>query len=101
MITNKILVFCVSVDMLVSQANRLFGHQTPVERKARMKNIISKPSPEHIATVFGCTIDQARAGLRSSAVAIRRLSKRDLERWGKTRSQANAIAGDYERRADR
>ena len=57
-----------------------------------------KPTPATIALIFGCTKQQAAAGLRRNANSMRKYTANDLRRMGKTRKQVNAMADDYETR---
>jgi len=59
----------------------------------------TKYTPEIVAKTLGCTVEQAKDGLKRSAAGVRALTDADLKRWGKTRKQADAIAADYELRA--
>ena len=56
-------------------------------------------SPVTIAKVFGVRPLHVRRQLARNAKAIRTFSAEDLQLWGKTKAQAEAVAADYERRA--
>lgn len=58
-----------------------------------------KPSPNKIAALFGCAVEQARQNMLDTATRIRAYTDSDLKRWKKTREESLLIASDYESRA--
>lgn len=60
---------------------------------------MNKPTPQTIATLLGCTTEQASAQLRRNAQSMRDYTNQELMAWGRTREEANAIADEYEQRS--